>query len=221
MTKLVNENNIPKMEERKTLNDKFFSLEKEKKDKIINAALREFGMKGFHRASTNEIVKEAEISKGLLFHYFKNKKTLYIFLFDYAVEMISEKVFGDGRNLEEDVFQRFLQITIEKLNLFKQHPDLFDFLMKAMEDEAIQDELKNREIIEQAYQKVFSGIDFTRFKEGLNIEKALKVIYWTFQGFGEEEQERLKREGIRNYDIDQVTLKMKEYIQFLRHLFYK
>ncbi len=60
--------------------DKFLTLDQEKQERILNAASKEFAQKGFVNASTNEMVKEAGISKGLLFHYFKNKKQLYLFL---------------------------------------------------------------------------------------------------------------------------------------------
>ena len=59
------------------------SLSEEKQQRILNAALKEFAQKGYKNASTNQIVKEADISKGLLFHYFKNKKQLFLFLYDY------------------------------------------------------------------------------------------------------------------------------------------
>ncbi|MBO8156064.1 MAG: TetR/AcrR family transcriptional regulator [Bacillaceae bacterium] len=203
------------------MNEKFFSLDQEKQERIINAALKEFGQKGFQKASTNEIVKEAGISKGLLFHYFNNKKGLYLFLFDYAVDRLVERIFSNENQLMEDVFERFLQITIQKLHLFKKHPDLLDFLMTAMDDETIQYDLKNREMLEQAYQRVFAGIDYSRFKSGIDIEKALKVIFWTFQGFGEEEQENLKQLGIQHYDINRVKTRMEDYIQLLRQLFYE
>lgn len=46
---------------------KFINLEAEKRERIINAALKEFAQKGYDKASTNEIIKEAGISKGSLF----------------------------------------------------------------------------------------------------------------------------------------------------------
>ena len=52
------------------MNEKFFDLKKEKQDRMINAALKAFAVNGYKRASTDEIVKDAGISKGLLFHYF-------------------------------------------------------------------------------------------------------------------------------------------------------
>ena len=61
------------------MNEKFFDLKKEKQDRMINAALKVFGMRGYQFASTDDIVREAGISKGLLFHYFGSKLGLYSF----------------------------------------------------------------------------------------------------------------------------------------------
>ena len=54
------------------MNDKFFELKREKQDRMINAALLIFSKAPYKHASTDDIVKEARISKGLLFHYFGN-----------------------------------------------------------------------------------------------------------------------------------------------------
>jgi TetR/AcrR family transcriptional regulator len=71
--------------EDRCMNQKFFDLKKEKQDRIINAAMKHFYLQGFKRASTDDMVKDANISKGLLFHYFLSKKGLYQFLCDYAL----------------------------------------------------------------------------------------------------------------------------------------
>ena len=65
------------------MNEKFFDLKKEKQDRMINAGLKVFAQNGYRHASTDEIVKEAGISKGLLFHYFVSKAGYYAFLYDY------------------------------------------------------------------------------------------------------------------------------------------
>ena len=60
---------VEKMIQRGTrVNSKFFDLKKEKQDRMINAALQVFAAQGYLHASTDQIVKEAGISKGLLFH---------------------------------------------------------------------------------------------------------------------------------------------------------
>ena len=70
---------------------KFLNLKPEKQEKILEAAIREFADKGFEKASTNEIIKEAGISKGILFHYFQNKKNLFLFVYDYSVELCMDE----------------------------------------------------------------------------------------------------------------------------------
>ena len=40
------------------------------KEKILNVAIAEFAQNGYKAASTNIICKKANISKGLLYHYY-------------------------------------------------------------------------------------------------------------------------------------------------------
>jgi len=49
----------------------------EKKQKIKEAAIRLMSERGYHRTSSNEIAKEAGVSIGTFYSYFKDKKELY------------------------------------------------------------------------------------------------------------------------------------------------
>lgn len=49
----------------------------ERRQQIIEAAFRVFGRKGFKGATNREIAKEAGITTGLLYWYFKNKEDLF------------------------------------------------------------------------------------------------------------------------------------------------
>ena len=46
------------------MNEKFFDLKREKQDRMINAGLKVFAKYGYRHATTDDIVKEAGISKG-------------------------------------------------------------------------------------------------------------------------------------------------------------
>lgn len=46
--------------------------------KILNAAIAEFGTKSYENASLNTICSAYQISKGLIYHNFKNKDELYL-----------------------------------------------------------------------------------------------------------------------------------------------
>ncbi len=56
------------------LNPKFFHLPEERQDLIRNSAMLEFGNNTFKKTSADSIAKRAGVSKGLLFHYFKDKR---------------------------------------------------------------------------------------------------------------------------------------------------
>ncbi|MCL2193139.1 MAG: TetR/AcrR family transcriptional regulator, partial [Treponema sp.] len=72
--------------------EKFLKLDDEKRDRILNAAMKEFRY-GYVKASTDIIVKEAGISKGLLFHYFGTKEQLYTFLVRHTSELVQKDYF--------------------------------------------------------------------------------------------------------------------------------
>ncbi len=48
----------------------------DRKEKIVQAAMRVFARKGFDRATNEDIAREAGITPGLIYHYFKSKRDL-------------------------------------------------------------------------------------------------------------------------------------------------
>ncbi len=64
------------------MNERFFSLPEEKQQTVINAGYRVFSQNSYKNSPMREIAEEAGISKSLLFHYFYNKKELYLFLWE-------------------------------------------------------------------------------------------------------------------------------------------
>lgn len=68
------------------MNEKFFNLPQERQDLIRSSAMLEFGEGSFKKTSADAIAKRASVSKGLLFHYFKDKRELYLYLFQYAID---------------------------------------------------------------------------------------------------------------------------------------
>ena len=112
------------------MNEKFFDLKKEKQDRMINAALKIFGMRGYQFASTDDIVREAGISKGLLFHYFGSKLGLYGFIYDYSVRFMSMELKAAVDTKETNYFTLQKQIEAGKLQVLKNYPCMQLFLEK-------------------------------------------------------------------------------------------
>lgn len=204
---------------------KFLNLDKEKQDRIINAAIKEFAQKGYSSASTNEIVKEAGISKGLLFHYFQNKKQLYLFLFDYCYELLADEFYKKINFSEVDFFKRIRHAVLIKMDLLSKYPDIFKFIEEAYFEEStvIKIELGNRikELTDINFGKVYEGIDMTKFREDVDIQKILKIITWTFEKLSEEELNKVKLSSTHEIDFQQLQIKAEEYFEVLTTCFYK
>lgn len=73
---------------------RFENMAPERKKKILDAAKQEFMRSGFERASLNDIVRAAGISKGSLYYYFEDKTDLYITVLDLFIQELVEEFGG-------------------------------------------------------------------------------------------------------------------------------
>jgi len=203
---------------------KFENLDSDKQDRILNAAMHEFARNGFERASTNEIVKEADISKGLLFHYFTSKKYLYLYLYDHSIEQFMNEFFAKLNMDDHDFFSRLHQSIHLKLNIQHQYPSLFQFFESTMMEDSneIRHELeaKKKELIDIGFAKIFAGVDLTKFKEGADMNKVLNIILWTFERFGKEQMEKARKQSIP-LDYENLYAEIDDYIELFKQSFYK
>jgi TetR/AcrR family transcriptional regulator len=207
------------------MSSKFLSLNTEKQERILNAALKEFAQKGYENASTNEIVKIAGISKGLLFHYFNNKKELYLFLFNHFVEVLMEEFFDELDFSQRDIFDRLKNLMILKSKLVNKYPEVFNFMMTAHMNtsEEIKKEMdtSKSELMQSSYGKLFDNIDMTRFQEGIDLQRTFNIIMWTLEGFSNHEIEKAKQLNKDTWDFDDAFAEAEVYIDMLKRCFYK
>ncbi|MCL6571972.1 MAG: TetR/AcrR family transcriptional regulator [Bacillus sp. (in: Bacteria)] len=204
---------------------KFLNLDTEKQDRIMNAAMKEFALKGYDRASTNEIVKDAGISKGLLFHYFGNKKQLFLFLYEHMTKIFLERILEKVNWDEKDIFFRYRQIASLKLELFKIYPEMFNFI-KSIYTEASSDVKSDlnrmgKELFASSFLKLFSDIDTSKFKQGIDINKAINVINWTLEGFAYQQQEKAIKLNLEQINNEEALAEMDVYMEMLKHSFYE
>lgn len=204
---------------------KFLNIDTEKQERIMNAAIKEFAQKGYDHASTNKMVQEAGISKGLLFHYFGNKKQLYLFLFDHFYGIIAVAFYKRMDLTETDFFVRIRQGVILKIELQNKYPDIFRFFEKAaLEDSTeVKAELEKK-IMEHNNSnigKIYEGFDVSKFRDDMDIQKVLKIITSTFEKISEEELLKAKLSPTHPTDYKKVQLIAEEYFEILIKAFYK
>ncbi|MEA3494674.1 MAG: TetR/AcrR family transcriptional regulator [Bacteroidota bacterium] len=89
-----------------------------KKQLIMNTALESFAEKGFYSTSINNIAKSANISKGLIYHYFRSKdellKTIIFDGFDKLFENFDENKDGILQHSELINYINFSFESLEK-----------------------------------------------------------------------------------------------------------
>jgi len=101
----------------------FQSLQAEKRDRVLQAALQEFAANGYRNASMNSIVKKAGISKGSLFWYFRSKDFLFDALVDSAVVQVKDSIRRVRTETSGMLFFRRLEMFIKAgIRFIDDHP---------------------------------------------------------------------------------------------------
>jgi len=204
---------------------KFLALEQEKQDRILNAAMKEFAQNGYKNTSTNNIVKQAGISKGLLFHYFTNKKELFLTLYDYFVDLFLKDMQKKIDWEDKDIFSRNRQIASLKIKLFHQYPDIFNFLNTAITENAqeIKHDLESRKekLINHNYREMLQDIDKSKFKDDLDVSRIIEIIGWSMEGFSYKQQAKFRGLSLDEIDLEETLQELDRYIEVLKHSFYK
>ncbi len=200
------------------MNSKFFDVRKDKQDAIINAALRTFALKGYKDASTDVIVKEAGISKGLLFHYFASKQGLYDFICDYSTKYMTLELTRTVKKSEKDCFELMAQLSQGRVRVMKNYPFMNRFLqsLRYEEDPEAKEAIGTCvEDLDRTYRNMYDKIDSKDLIQPDKLSMITDIIDWTCDGF--------LRENFENSDDkpDELYAKFSEYLNLLRVHFYK
>ena len=190
------------------MNERFFSLPEEKRQAIINAGYRVFSQNSYRHSPMSEIAAEAGISKGLLFHYFRNKRELYLFLWDQCAQMTIQVLTRYGCYQQDGLFESIERGIRAKMELIRLYPDMANFTIKAFYE-------KDADVcaaIQESYHRYFNfkadqvrvNMDPDQFVPGLDISMMYRDMYWASEGYlwemvqrGEVDMERMEKDFTR------------------------
>lgn len=200
------------------MNSKFFDLKKEKQDRMINAALKVFALQGYRHASTDDIVKEAAISKGLLFHYFESKLGIYNFIYDYSVRYMNLELRSMVDFKEKDLFRIMQQIECARMHAMRGYPYMQQFLNRTMSEnvsEALLAVEGKSSVLDETYEMIGAQIDYSDFPPGVDGEKLRKMLDFTIKG--------LMTERFQNASFQPEMLyeEICDYLYMMRKLVYQ
>ncbi|MHB9033401.1 MAG: TetR/AcrR family transcriptional regulator [Anaerolineae bacterium] len=202
----------------------FDIIPEDKRQRILNAALHEFADKGYARASTNTIVTDAAIAKGLLFHYFKTKKQLYLALYNYGIQTSLAELYSRLDLEQGDIISRLRHIQAIKLEMLGRNPDIFSFLQSAYleQDAHVSEDIKvlGQKLLAENLARIYSNLDFSVLKEDINPARALQIILWTMDGFIDELLARARQKGVP-VDYPEAFREMDAYLDTLQQCLYR
>ena len=169
------------------MNEKFFALPKDKQQAIINAGYRVFSQNSYKNSPMSEIAEAAGISKSLLFHYFQNKKELYLFLWENCAETTIEFLTRYDCYYQKDLFESMERGMQAKIEIIRLYPDMGNFAIRAFYE-------KDPEInaaIQESYHRHFNlkadrtrlNLDPEQFVPGLDIPMMYREMYWASEGY--------------------------------------
>lgn len=199
------------------MNGKFFDLKKEKQDRMINAALKVFALQGYRHASTDDIVREASISKGLLFHYFENKIGVYNFIYDYSVRYMILELRSTVDPKESDLFEVMKQTECARMHAMRGYPYMQQFLNRCMTEdvsEALLTVEGKKGALEEAYQSINSQIDYGSLPGSVDGEKLRKMLDFTVKGLMTE------RFQDASFQPEMLYRELCDYLEMMKKLVY-
>lgn len=200
------------------------NVEKERRMQLINAGFKEFSIKGYDKASTNVIAKEAGISKALMFHYVKSKEVFFLYLIDYCREQISKEYLEKMTMDEQDIFKRLRQSYILQIEVRKIYPWIFEFneLNGQTKSEAINKKLQQKKKQDCfGFDELFHAIDESKFRKGLSVKRYKELIFWGNIGFIEELLLKIRAAEPSSIDYEAIIEEIDRYFADLMVVFYE
>lgn len=200
---------------------KLLDLAPQRRDALLNAALKEFTSQGYDNASTNVIAKEAGFSKALMFHYVGSKQDLFLFTYDYFSDLLDKEYFSKMDYSIKDIFERLRISYLLQIELIKRYPRILDFdklSVKTKSDE-INAALSERKDKKNTYE-IFDKIDISKFRADLDVEKCKQFILWANIGFTSQIIDDIRNTKGENTDYNRIILTLDDYFDELRKVFY-
>lgn len=194
------------------MNEKFFSLPEKKQQAIINAGYRVFSQNSYKKSPMSEIAEAAGISKALLFHYFQNKRELYLFLWDTCGRLTAEHLIGYHCYESNDLFEMMYRGLQAKVHLMKLYPYAAAFALKAFYEKdpavfgAIQENYRSR--LDGQYSNLSSVLSAEQFIPGLDIRQMYQQMCWASEGYL---WEKLQKGELNPDEMEKDFLAMMEF----------
>ncbi len=101
----------------------FLKLSKEKQQKIIKSAKKEFARAPIENVSIKNIVEDADIARGSFYQYFESKEDLLIYILKENSEKLNTKLKDKVKETNGDIFRLYIFLYDSMIEEFTNNPD--------------------------------------------------------------------------------------------------
>ncbi|SDW56025.1 transcriptional regulator, TetR family [Marininema mesophilum] len=198
-----------------------------KREAVLQAAIEEFAERGYEQGSTNRIIQQSGISKGLLFHYLGSKKNVYLFALDYCIQYYVDHIYAKIDDPSPDIIQRILQISLLKTRMYSSTPVMYRMVVTAFVDTPpeLNEEMtaRNEKLYEDHFQRLMlDGIDFTCFRKEVDVQKGIELLFSAMEVMSKKLMDSyLEKEDRGLGDMEKFHEELKEYLEIFRYGLYQ
>ena len=156
-----------------------------RREQILRAATRVFSEKGFSRATTREVAREAGVSEGTIYNYFEDKDALLMAIMDALNE--TERRVEDFREGLATDFEGFVEAYLRhRMALIWENREIFRVVMSEMLVNAGLRERYIREVVEPTM-KIGEENFRARVEQGkvraIDVPLAMRAVAGSVLGF--------------------------------------
>jgi AcrR family transcriptional regulator len=161
------------------------------REKILKAAVKEFGTKSYENASLNDICSGSGTSKGLIYHYFKSKDEIFLCCVKECFDALTGYLSSKDREAEADGWEIGLQEYLDlRLRFFRGNPLYNNIFFNTVLQPPLQlkDEIKalrsNFDALNTSHNR--NAISRLKLREGITEEEAIeyfRIFQEMFNGY--------------------------------------
>lgn len=200
----------------------------EKEERIFNSATHIFAKFGYQNAKTDDIAADADVSKGLIFHYFGSKANLYIETIRRTFALLTREADHTVWQDSEDLNAMVSRTLRYKIQMQIDYPDEFNLSMVAYANNTTLPikmqkqlaEIWNSELQNDVPDLIRPVLNRMPIRDGITQDDVIKLVTAISMLIGEQAKVMVRQnQNIKIAEFDPIVDEAMKYMDILQHGF--